>query len=294
MSHIHEDTLCLMPSDTPARRPRRTEAETRQRLLDLAMERLVDQGVGIGLDAIRMEKVIADAGVSRASAYRCWPHRDDFLADALVHTIRQTALLPEQPEDIARLVRLIEGADLLDEAARRDLVVEALRASVDADIRRLVASPHWRLFMALSTTVATIEDDTLRETVREELATMEESFVARRAEVYGGVCQMIGYRPTAPWSHEQGLVVLSQLAGLLMRGIASRALVDPGWLDERIPAALFGSRRTADWSQGEMALTGLVLGHLEPNPDVRWTTERLGQSRALFDATAQSLAEGQL
>ena len=294
MSHIHEDTLCLMPSDTPARRPRRTEAETRQRLLDLAMERLVDQGVGIGLDAIRMEKVIADAGVSRASAYRCWPHRDDFLADALVHTIRQTALLPEQPEDIARLVRLIEGADLLDEAARRDLVVEALRASVDADIRRLVASPHWRLFMALSTTVATIEDDTLRETVREELATMEESFVARRAEVYGGVCQMIGYRPTAPWSHEQGLVVLSQLAGLLMRGIASRALVDPGWLDERIPAALFGSRRTADWSQGEMALTGLVLGHLEPNPDVRWTTERLGQSRAPFDATAQSLAEGQL
>ena len=294
MSHIHEDTLCLMPSDTPARRPRRTEAETRQRLLDLAMERLVDQGVGIGLDAIRMEKVIADAGVSRASAYRCWPHRDDFLADALVHTIRQTALLPEQPEDIARLVRLIEGADLLDEAARRDLVVEALRASVDADIRRLVASPHWRLFMALSTTVATIEDDTLRETVREELATMEESFVARRAEVYGGVCQMIGYRPTAPWSHEQGLVVLSQLAGLLMRGIASRALVDPGWLDERIPAALFGSRRTADWSQGEMALTGLVLGHLEPNPDVRWTTERLRQSRALFDATAQSLAEGQL
>ena len=294
MSHIHEDTLCLMPSDTPARRPRRTEAETRQRLLDLAMERLVDQGVGIGLDAIRMEKVIADAGVSRASAYRCWPHRDDFLADALVHTIRQTALLPEQPEDIARLVRLIEGADLLDEAARRDLVVEALRASVDADIRRLVASPPWRLFMALSTTVATIEDDTLRETVREELATMEESFVARRAEVYGGVCQMIGYRPTAPWSHEQGLVVLSQQAGLLMRGIASRALVDPGWLDERIPAALFGSRRTADWSQGEMALTGLVLGHLEPNPDVRWTTERLGQSRALFDATAQSLAEGQL
>ncbi|WP_148673215.1 hypothetical protein [Tsukamurella tyrosinosolvens] len=41
------------------------------------------EGLGTGLEHIRLEDVVRDADVSRTAAYRCWPQREDFLADVL-------------------------------------------------------------------------------------------------------------------------------------------------------------------------------------------------------------------
>lgn len=291
MSQCLDDTLRLMSDVKVPRKPRMSEQETRERLLALAGQRLLDGGVGIGLDAIRMERLIAEAGVSRASAYRCWPHRDDFLADVLVRTIRETSLIPEGAEDITRMRVLLDAAapHLTDATARRDLFVEALRQSMDADVRRLAASPRWRLFMALPTTVATIEDAELRDLVRGELAGMERAFVERRADIYTGLCQLIGYRQREPWTGREGMLVLSQQAGLAMRGIISRVLVDPDWLDDRTEVALFGSTRPAPWSQAEIAGAGVLLHHLEPDPAIEWTPGRVAEALARFDAMVATL-----
>lgn len=275
----------------PATRRRMSEQETRERVLDLASDRLVEQGLSVGLDALRMEQVIAEAGVSRASAYRCWPHRADFLADALVHAIGRTSLVPEDDETIRRLLGVLEARrDVLGtEQGRRDVVVEALRVSLDADIRRMLASPKWRLFMALSVTHQTLPDEDLRATVAASLAEMEHAMVQRRAEIYETMAAMIGYRQRPPWSGEEGFMALSQLSGLTMRGVLSRALGDPDWLDERTELALFGASGPAPWSQPEIALTTVLLGHLEPDPSVVWTPERIAASEEQFAAIAASL-----
>ncbi|GAB2477263.1 hypothetical protein GCM10027030_09510 [Luteococcus sediminum] len=267
-----------------------SEQETRQRLLDLAVQRLVDEGLGVGLDAIRVEKLITEAGVSRASAYRYWPRRDDFLADALVETVRRTTLIPEGSQDLARLQEILTAHDdqLDTETGRRQLVVEALRVSIDADVRRLLASPHWRVFMALATTHQALPDDQLRETVGQALVEMERAFVERRAEVYQGLTHLIGYRQRQPWQGREGFVALSELAGLTMRGILSRALTQPDWLDERSEMTPFGGVPAA-WSQAEVALAQVLLTHLEPDPTVDWTPERINQARQDFAATARSL-----
>ncbi|RLP09507.1 TetR/AcrR family transcriptional regulator [Propionibacterium australiense] len=275
----------------PPPRRRISEQETRRRVLDQAGDRLVEQGLSVGLDAIRMEQVIADAGVSRASAYRCWPHRTDFLADVLVHAISRTSLIPEDDETIARLLGALEARrEVLDtEQGRRDVVVEALRVSLDADIRRMLASPKWRLFMALSVTHQTLPDEGLRATVAGSLDEMEHALAQRRAGVYEAMAAMIGYRQRPPWIGAEGFMALSQLSGLAMRGVLSRALGDPSWLDERTELTLFGASEPAPWSQPEIAMTTVLLGHLEPDPSIDWTPERIAASEERFAEIAASL-----
>lgn len=250
------------PSTTPRARA------VADRMLDVAVERISREGMTVGLDHVRMEEVIAAAGVSRASAYRRWPRREDFLADVLVAVVRRTTLVPEGPEDIARLLALIETARprLTDPQVRRDLVVEGLRVSVDADVRRILASPAFRTYLSVSATCAGLADDGVRTAVSAALARTEADFTARRAGVYANLAVMIGYRPVEPGAVE----ALASAAGMLMSGIQLRAIARPEWLDERIEARLFGQSAPAAWSMPERHVVGCVLAHLEPDPDAAW------------------------
>ena len=276
-------------------RPRRrlSEQETRERVLDLAGERLVEHGLSVGLDAVGMERIIADAGVSRASAYRCWPHREGFLADVLVHAIGRTRLIPEDDDDIDRLLGVLEARrdELGTEQGRRDVVVEALRISLDADIRRTLASPKWRLLLALSVTHRTLPDEGLRDVVAGSLAELERAFVQRRARIYAAMAELIGYRQCAPWSGDEGFMMLSELAGLTMRGVLSRALSDPDWLDRRTGLTLFGTSRPAPWSQPEIAMMTVLLTHLEPDPAVEWTPQHIAATEERLAAMAAEISD---
>lgn len=276
-------------ADVKGRAPRLSEQETRRRLIDLAVQTLSENGLGVGLDAIGFERLIAQAGVSRASAYRIWPSRADFLAEALVATVRSTTLLPETPEDVARLLAIVGEYPerLADSQRRRDVVVEGLRVSFDADVRRMVASPRWRLYLTLSLTAPTIEDDAVRVAVLDALDAMEREFVERRAEVFTPVVAMLGYRPTSP----TGLRRLAEQAGIVARGVVTRAISDPASLDERTEQRLFGSSQTRPWSAAEELLVGTWLAHIEPDPDVVWDEARVEASLAQFHALAATLAD---
>ncbi|MEJ6013865.1 hypothetical protein WG936_08455 [Corynebacterium sp. H127] len=264
---------------------RKSEAETRELMLQRASEDLISAGPSVGLEVVRMEKVIKAAEVSRASAYRIWPNREEFLAETLVTALSQVTLLPEGMAEIAALSELIgHYRPVLDtEQGRRNLVVEGLRLSVDADVRRMLNSPKWRLFLGISTTCHTLEDETLQEAVAAELARIEQTFVMRRAQIYQQLCALIGYRQRKPWQGVAGFQALSELAGLTMRGILSRGLADPAWLEQRVAMELFEAD-AADWSQAEIAMVTVLLGHLEPDPDIEWTAERIAKAEQVYDA----------
>lgn len=268
-----------------------TEQETRERMLALSTTELLDNGLTVGLGAIRMETIIKTAGVSRASAYRIWPTRDDFLADCLLTTLRQVTLIAESPDDIAALLQLIDAhrPNFHTEQGRRDLVIAALRLSIDADIRRNLESTHGRLFRAVSASFTGLEDPELREKVRRELVAIERDFVTRRAEVYHNLARLLGYRQRPPWEEESGFLALSERAGMVMLGILSRAFADPSLLDKRTSLRLFGASQAAEWSQPEIALASVLLDHLEPDPDVEFSEQRIQESLALFKQIAAGL-----
>lgn len=275
VSHHGCVTLCHMPP---------TAAD---RVLDAAVDRITRDGLTVGLDDVRMEEAIAQAGVSRATAYRRWPSRDDFAADVLVQVVRRTTLVPEGEGDVARLVRLVADAapSLGDAQARRDLVVEALRVSVDADIRRMLASPGFRTYLSVSATFPGLPPGRVRDAVEEALARTDADFVARRAAVYANLARMIGYRPV----EDDGLHLLATTSGSLMTGILLRAMARPAWLDERTSRRAFGASREADWSEAERLLVGCFLGHLEPDPAITWDDVAVAERFALMRATIADL-----
>ncbi len=151
-----------------------------------------------------------------------------------------------------------------------------------------VASDRWRLFLALPTTHQTLPDKGLRDTVASRLAGMEQAMVRRRARTYTAMADMIGYRQRPPWSGPEGFFALSEQAGLTMRGVLSRALGDPGWLDRRTGLSLFGTSGPAPWSQPEIAMATVLLNHLEPDPAVEWTPERIAATEERLAAMAAS------
>ena len=266
-------------------------------MLDAALARIEAQGMTVSLADVGMEAVIAEAGVSRATAYRRWPSREAFLADVLVETVRRTSLIPETEQDLVRLLEVVDDhrAGLGSEQGRRDLVVEALRVSVDLDVRRIVASPRWRTFVSLAATYQGLPEgavreavgsallatapqpspdtddvEAVREAVGSALAEAEEAFVARRAEIYANLVGLIGYRLAPPLQGDDGFRALSGATGAMMTGVVLRALPRPAWLDERHTARLLGASREAPWSEPERLLVGLLLSHLEPDPDLAW------------------------
>ena len=255
------------------------------RMLDVAVAQIEAEGLRVGVDQIRMEQVIEAAGVSRASAYRRWPSREAFLADVLVATVRRTSLLPETEEDLSRLVALVRsvGADVLGtEQGRRDLVVEGLRLASDADIRRTLSSSRWRTHLALTATHAGLPAGRVQDAVGQALLEADGVMTARRAAVYANLCDLIGYRLVPPASGEEGFRRLAATTGLMMAGIVLRTIPSAGWLDDRQEAVLFGASRPAPWSQAERSLVGVLLAHLEPDPDQAWDGATIEARLATF------------
>lgn len=274
----------------PARRPRLSDAETAERMLATAIEQIEREGITVSFDAISMEKVIADADVSRASAYRRWPHRQAFLTDVLVAAVTRTRGVPESDEDIAALATLIQqhGDDLRSEQGRRDLIVEGLRLASDFDIRRLLASVRWQNHLALAATHRGLPEGELKRSVGRAIAQAEEQLLEHRAEIYAHLPGLMGYRLVSPLEGDAGFRIMSSAAGAMMTGILLRSHADPTWLDERRPMRPFGTSREANWSIPELHLTGTFLSHLEPDPTLSWDDDRVTATLRLFDERASA------
>lgn len=240
------------------------------RVLAAALGLVRERGLSVGLDRISLEEAVAAAGVSRATAYRRWPSKDDFLRDVLLDVVRAARVEPEDDDDLAALHALAAAhrATLGTPAGWRTFVVECFRVTAETDLRRLAASREWRDHLALRATCSGLPAGELRDTVHAALAEAEHRSAVRRAEVYVRVPGLLGYR-LVPWlDPATGFVRMAEAMGALMSGLVARA----GVVDARPPTRMraFGSTLDADWSVEGYALVALLLSYLEPDPDVRW------------------------
>jgi len=237
-----------------------------------AVEQIRRQGMTVSLEHLSLEAIIRESGVSRATAYRHWPTKSDFLGEVLVTVVRSTRLEGESPQEVAELGALIweHRADLRSAPGRRNLIVEALRYSTDANFRRLLASPQWHTYLALNATFQGLPDGPLRAKVQVALADADTRFVANRAEVYGRLPALLGYRLIPPLTAPDGFTVMASAAGSMMTGLIVKALARPEIATDALPMRPFGSTRAADWTLPAHHLAGVLLGHLEPDPAVRW------------------------
>jgi AcrR family transcriptional regulator len=267
-------------------RPRPTAGD---RVVQAAIRRIHERGISIGLDGISLEDAIASSGVSRATAYRHWPSRADFLRAVLVQIVRETRLEPEGTEEIDAIRAFIHDRreDAKTEAGRRTIVVESLRIAVDADFRRLASSREWSDYLALNATCTSLPEGQLRETVTSEIAAAERGFVMHRASVYSRLPELIGYRLVPPLSGQPGFEVMADAMGALMIGLVVRASAAPNAASFR--ARAFGSSLCVEWTSTSYALVAAFLSFLEPDPEVEWTAERVMATVAAFEELTEAI-----
>jgi len=256
-------------------------------MLETALSMVSESGLTVSLDHLSLETVIARAEVSRASAYRRWPFKDLFLADLLVAVAQDTELSAEPPGLVRELTALIEATDLSDAQSRRDLLVEALRISSEAEFERLRTSPRWRTYLALSATITGLPEGRIRDTAAAAVHDAERRFASRREGVYRHLAQMIGYRPRRDMDPSVCFELMSHTSGAAMTGFIVKSLVTVP--DRSFEIAPFGAGGSAQWSIPVYGLTAIFDAFLEPDPDASWSGEAIAERRALWDATAAEL-----
>lgn len=79
-------------STRPYGKSRLNDRETERRMLEAAIALVHERGMSTGLESLSFEDVIRDAQVSRTSAYRRWPRREQFYGEVMLALARGTDL----------------------------------------------------------------------------------------------------------------------------------------------------------------------------------------------------------
>lgn len=195
-----------------SRRPRRSEQETRELVMQAATEHVSRSGLRATLD-LPMEEVIAAADVPRAAAYRLWPTRERFAAAVLDRLAEGQTLPTLGLVEIDAVIRdtaddASAGSDPLDVAC-------ALTARlVEREFDFLVVSDAWRAFLAVEAAVASLSDAHQRTQLLQHLADAEDQNASRLAALYRAVGQALGLFACS----EQALIDAAHAARTLARG----------------------------------------------------------------------------
>lgn len=220
---------------------RRSGDETRALLLRVGMQMLLERGVAAGVQHIRLQDVLRQAGLTTGAAYRLWADQNDYQRDLAVAMVRLRLNAPTESatEAVAPLLHSGLGGD------------EVIRAVADAHVRSAAldggfptASLDARQFLialALRTTAQTWPE--LREASRERHSESIEAF----ATFYAAMMDAYGLRMRQP------LTVIDLAAAImaLSEGFAVHTL-------EGVDHPRYAATEAGEIPDGQWTLLGLA------------------------------------
>jgi AcrR family transcriptional regulator len=175
---------------------RRTTDDTRQLLLDVALELLHERGVHVAVTHVRLSDVATEAGLTTGAAYRCWPNQDTFHRDLAVAAV--------QWRDHASIATTVERIrELVDERAP---LAEVLRVGAAANIYRYPEDAPFLISVALRTCAPA--DSELAVAARERLDSSIENF----SSLYDALLHWYGRRMRAPFTIDDLALTLAALS----------------------------------------------------------------------------------
>jgi AcrR family transcriptional regulator len=280
-------------------RPERVAAEeVRQRMLAAGRELALEAGAALTIEHLRLEEVIQRAGVPRSSVYRMWPYREEYIDDLLTYLAGEGSWFSDMsvldPETLDVATRVVtDNLPLLATAdGRRSLMCEVIRITCDRNYQVLTESTHWRLHMAIASTLGSTRSGSARRRIAAALEDTQRQSRELLVTVLRQLSAVLGFRlrdPAYTLDHVQlagGLLVqahslrnvqvkaaLSQLDDDEPGGGPAGDAVDlsePSYinqlLNKPVPGpGLHGTR--APWSLVSLAYLGLVDAFMEPDPD---------------------------
>ncbi|TWS22288.1 hypothetical protein FK268_19990 [Tsukamurella sputi] len=219
-------------SGSSPRRRRLALDETRRRVLDSAIDRVFTERGGTGLEHVRLEDAVRDADVSRTAAYRCWPQREDFLADVLAALAEQALpIVSTRSARATEVVRAAVGDDpstVRTVAGRRAALLRAVSASADDDLLAdRDEDRRWRLYLTLAMAVPSLPDGPARDRVVAAVDRAERTVRARLAANYRRLFELFGFTSTVDYGELAG-IGLALMRGYVVGGHAGAQAGRPG------------------------------------------------------------------
>jgi len=231
----------------PARRrkPRIPAKIARQQMLDAGVALVERSGLTVGFGHLPLEEIIAEAGVSRASAYRQWGSHESYVVDLIAEIFRRPqyglGFSPGTTDSITAGLR--EHAALLETVEGRHAVMrDIIRVAAERNFRDLLASPQWHSYEALYAAAASPGDPANAAALEATARQVEQHFIDTNAGFYQGALGMLGQRFIAPATARTVAVATH----IVVSGYANRVRVDPSFADMRVDGpALDGT--TTSW-----------------------------------------------
>ncbi|QCR18394.1 hypothetical protein C1N71_02115 [Agrococcus sp. SGAir0287] len=202
-------------------------------MLDAGASLVERGGLTVGFGHLPLEEIIADAGVSRASAYRQWGSHESYVADLIAEIFARPeyrlGFSPATTDAITAGLR--EHAALLDTAEGRHAVLrEIIRIAAERNLRDLLSSSQWHSYESLYAAAASPGDPAHAATLESTARQVEQHCIDTNAGFYQGALGMLGQRFVPPATARTVAVATH----IVVSGYANRVRVDPSFVDMTI------------------------------------------------------------
>jgi len=193
---------------------RRSGDETRALLLRVGMQMLLERGVSAGVQHIRLQDVLRQAGLTTGAAYRLWADQNDYQRDLAVAMVRLRLSSPAEYARTAVEELIAAGADG-DDVIRAAAEAHLRSTSVDADDPASALDAHQFLIsLALRTTAQTWPE------LRDASLQRHRESIGAFAEFYAYLMQAYGLRMKSPLTVSD----FTEAMAAMGEGFAVRAL----------------------------------------------------------------------
>lgn len=248
------------------RRARLRAPEVRQRVLDVALDRVGSLGMTVGFEHLMMDDLIREAEVSRSSTYRLWDSKEAFVADLMVEIARRaaTSLVDESTLQICVRI-LLENVDrVATPEGRHQVVLETIRVALQHNYQSVVSSVAWQSYVSLTAALLGRVDNSAREEITEALRSGSDAFVEQMAAFHQWFAELLGYRIRPEWAGDYrpyATLVSAIVEGLGIRQIANPSIVLATY---RGPATM---QPDPEWTLASAGLLGVFERFMEPDPE---------------------------
>ena len=251
---------------TSARRPGpdSTLDSVRVKLINAGVRLLRERGVELGFSEVALSDVIAEAGVTRSTAYRSLAD-DELAPQAMLHRELTTYLLTrysrgearESIEDaIGRELKRHEAAIASGTVEQRTLAMRSIiRVGANTSYQGIVDSPERAILTAMYGVARSSENPDWR---HDALAEGERNLNIMFSEFYDGLASLFQYRVKHPFTMNQ----FAAAGASLIEGLAMRH----GFNDEltMIDRGTGPGGRAESWTLFAIAFESLFIGMFEP------------------------------
>lgn len=251
-----------MPHPSP--RSRRPAGQTRELMLQAAVERVQAEGLLLDYANIELEDLIRAAGVPRSTVFRIWPDRVAFVADLV------RALFEADPgfdtgfdEETRGVLQQAISADpeaMSTAEGRQAGLREAVRVTVAHNMVAVEQTIAWRAYRTMSAALASGDAVPGGDEIRELLSELEGRYLDRMAEIYRVLNDGFRLRMRSGLT-ERDLAVAVMAA---VEGMSDHSRINPSLAGAPRRLTL-GPEAPSDWHLAGIAVYGIYTAFTEPD-----------------------------